>query len=321
MHALRERSRCVPRTAGTATSGRLATVRREACCASCTPCDTGAPDCEGASANRARRVPRALRRRARLLRRARRSAPVRRDRVGLATCSSSRSATRSHARSRSGRWGAPTSSRRTTAYMADAIVALGAAAIEGRGGDARRRRVVRRAVAELRECATAGSEGAPVILSTRAHEPLYNIGEIIDAYARIRGAQPGVRLVVAHSGSLTAASQRHRRPASRRHRVHRAPSTRERLRDAHDERRGLRLRSRRPTARPSRCCRRWRPAASRSSPICATQREWIEDGVNGFRVPLHATRPARDRITRALEDAGLRRAAAAATARSSRSAG
>jgi L-malate glycosyltransferase len=41
------------------------------------------------------------------------------------------------------------------------------------------------------------------------------------------------------------------------------------------------------------------------------QRELVEDGVNGFRVPLHRPDVLADRIARALADAPLRAAAAA----------
>ena len=41
-----------------------------------------------------------------------------------------------------------------------------------------------------------------------------------------------------------------------------------------------------------------------------SQREWIEDGVNGFLAPLHRPDVLADLITRALDDAGLRRRAA-----------
>ncbi len=41
------------------------------------------------------------------------------------------------------------------------------------------------------------------IISTRAHEPLYNIGEIIDAYGRIARRNVRARLVIAHAGSQT----------------------------------------------------------------------------------------------------------------------
>lgn len=44
---------------------------------------------------------------------------------------------------------------------------------------------------------------APVVLSMRAHEPLYRIGDIIDAFARIVPLAPGAHLVIGHSGSLT----------------------------------------------------------------------------------------------------------------------
>ncbi|HXH82434.1 MAG TPA: glycosyltransferase, partial [Candidatus Tectomicrobia bacterium] len=41
-----------------------------------------------------------------------------------------------------------------------------------------------------------------------------------------------------------------------------------------------------------------------------TQREWVDDGVNGFLVPVPNWQFLADRIIAALDDAGLRRAAA-----------
>jgi glycosyltransferase involved in cell wall biosynthesis len=40
-----------------------------------------------------------------------------------------------------------------------------------------------------------------------------------------------------------------------------------------------------------------------------TQREWIEDGVNGFLVPLHRPDLLAERMRQALDDDALRRAA------------
>jgi glycosyltransferase involved in cell wall biosynthesis len=47
------------------------------------------------------------------------------------------------------------------------------------------------------------NDDGPVILSTRAHEPLYNINEIIDAYSIVLERIPNTRLIVAHSGALS----------------------------------------------------------------------------------------------------------------------
>jgi glycosyltransferase involved in cell wall biosynthesis len=44
---------------------------------------------------------------------------------------------------------------------------------------------------------------AAVIISTRAHEPLYNIDSIIDAYRLVLRSRPDARLVVANTGALT----------------------------------------------------------------------------------------------------------------------
>ncbi|HET6615460.1 MAG TPA: glycosyltransferase, partial [Dehalococcoidia bacterium] len=48
----------------------------------------------------------------------------------------------------------------------------------------------------------------PCVISTRAHEPLYNVGEIIEAYRQVARRAPDARLVVAHQGSLTEELQR-----------------------------------------------------------------------------------------------------------------
>jgi glycosyltransferase involved in cell wall biosynthesis len=46
------------------------------------------------------------------------------------------------------------------------------------------------------------NDRAPVVLSTRALEPLYNIDTIVHAMARVRRNVPGARLVIAGEGSL-----------------------------------------------------------------------------------------------------------------------
>jgi glycosyltransferase involved in cell wall biosynthesis len=152
-------------------------------------------------------------------------------------------------------------------------------------------------------------DGAPCILSTRAHEPLYNVGEIIDAYAQVARSRPDVRLVAAHGGSMTAALQR---------RAHDAPGRveflgfvdRAALRDAMT---GAEVFVSVPSSDGTSVALLQAMAAG-CFPIVSdlpTQREWIDDGVNGFRVPLHRPDVLAERIARALSDAPLRRAAAA----------
>jgi glycosyltransferase involved in cell wall biosynthesis len=48
------------------------------------------------------------------------------------------------------------------------------------------------------------SAGESVILSTRRHEPIYRVGDLVEAFVRIAPHHPGIRLRLAGSGSLTA---------------------------------------------------------------------------------------------------------------------
>jgi glycosyltransferase involved in cell wall biosynthesis len=141
----------------------------------------------------------------------------------------------------------------------------------------------------------------PVVISTRAHEPLYNIGQIIDACARVARSLP-LRLVVAHGGSLT--EQLQRRAATCGGRVEFVgfldrPRFRDALADAE-------VFVSFPSSDATSVALLQAMAAG-SFPIVSdlpSQRELIDDGVNGFRVP-----PDR---ARALDDDGLRRRAAEA---------
>jgi glycosyltransferase involved in cell wall biosynthesis len=149
----------------------------------------------------------------------------------------------------------------------------------------------------------------PCVLSTRAHEPLYNIGEIIDAYAAVARSRLDARLVVAHGGSLTEQLQRQTRGAPGRIEftgfVDRAA-----LCDAMaDAEVFVSVPSSDGTS-----VALLQAMAAGCFPIVSdlpTQRELVEDGVNGFRVPLHRPDVLAERIARALGDAELRRAAAA----------
>ncbi|HYM16381.1 MAG TPA: glycosyltransferase [Dehalococcoidia bacterium] len=151
--------------------------------------------------------------------------------------------------------------------------------------------------------------GTPCVLSTRAHEPLYNIGEIVTAYASVVRARPDVRLAIAHGGAQTAALQRQARDAAGRVEflgVLDRAAFRDALADAE-------VFVSVPSSDGTSVALLQAMAAG-CFPIVsdlATQRELVEHGVNGFRVPLHRPDILADAIARALADHGLRRAAAA----------
>ncbi|TAK67099.1 MAG: glycosyltransferase [Dehalococcoidia bacterium] len=194
-------------------------------------------------------------------------------------------------------------------YMADRIAALGAprskVEVVTLGAD--------RYFTEQRDASVNVRGRAPgqppCVLSTRAHEPLYNIGEIIDAYADVARSQPDARLVVAHGGSLTERLQRRAREAPGRVEFI-GFIDRVALRDAMT---GAEVFVSVPSSDGTSVALLQAMAAG-CFPIVSdlpTQRELVEDGVNGFRVPLHRPDVLAERIARALADAPLRRAAAA----------
>ncbi len=150
---------------------------------------------------------------------------------------------------------------------------------------------------------------APVVLSTRAHEPLYNVADVIAAYARVARARPDAKLVVAHGGSLTQDLQR--RAAEAGGRVEFIGFvTPVALRDAMTEAEVF-------VSVPSSdgtSVALLQAMAAGCFPVVSdlpTQRELVEDGVTGFRVPPHRPDLLAERIVRALAEADLRRAAAA----------
>ncbi len=149
---------------------------------------------------------------------------------------------------------------------------------------------------------------APTIISTRAHEPLYNIGEIIDAYRRVARTHAGARLVVAHTGSQSVELQWRALAAGGRVEFTGALD-RERFRDALT---GADIFVSVPSSDGTSVALLQAMAAG-CFPIVSdlpSQREWVDDGVNGFRVPLHRPDVLAERIGRALGDDALRRAAA-----------
>lgn len=150
---------------------------------------------------------------------------------------------------------------------------------------------------------------AAVVLSTRAHEPLYNIGEIIDAYERVARAHPEVRLVIAHGGSLSADLSR--RAAASAGRIEFIGVVgREALREAMTQADVF-------VSVPSSdgtSVALLQAMGAGCFPIVSdlpTQRELVEGGVNGFRVPLHRPDFLAERIKQALGQPELRRGAAA----------
>jgi glycosyltransferase involved in cell wall biosynthesis len=150
---------------------------------------------------------------------------------------------------------------------------------------------------------------APCIISTRAHEPLYNIGEIIDAYGRASRTHGDARLLIAHGGSQTVALQRRALDAGGRIEFA-GVLDRAAFRDALT---GAEVFVSMPSSDGTSVALLQAMAAG-CFPIVSdlpTQRELVEDGVNGFRVPLHRPEILAERIGRALDDPALRRAAAA----------
>ena len=195
------------------------------------------------------------------------------------------------------------------AYMADRIVELGMprsnVEVVTLGAD---RFFLDRHAASVNVRA-ADPARPPVVLSTRAHEPLYNIGEIVDAYEQVARALPRAKLVVAHGGSLTP--ELSRRTAASAGRIEFLGFIgRDALRDAMTEAEVF-------VSVPSSdgtSVALLQAMAAGCFPIVSdlpTQRELVEDGVNGFRVPLHRPELLADRIGQALASPDLRRAAAA----------
>jgi glycosyltransferase involved in cell wall biosynthesis len=194
------------------------------------------------------------------------------------------------------------------AYMAECMASLGAPAAKVEvvvlGADAH---FGERWDASVNVRGRASGE-LPVILSTRAHERLYNVGDIIDAYGIARGRGLTPRLVVAHSGSLTE-DLRARAAAAGGEVLFTGTVDAARLRDLMaDAEVFVSVPSSDGTS-----VALLQAMAAGCFPIVsdlATQREWVEDGANGLRVPAGSPEALADAISRALEDGELRRRAA-----------
>lgn len=151
---------------------------------------------------------------------------------------------------------------------------------------------------------------ARVVLSTRAHEPLYNVEEIIEAYQRVARVRGDVRLVIAHGGSRT--EELRRRAAHGPGRVEFIGFL-----DAEQLRRKMTAADifvSMPSTDGTSVALLQAMAAG-CFPIVSdlpTQRELVEDGASGLRVPPHRPEVLAEALRRALDDAGLRRRAAEA---------
>lgn len=194
------------------------------------------------------------------------------------------------------------------AYMADRVVVLGAARgkvhVITLGAD---RYDLENAADSVNRRALDAERGA-VVISTRAHESLYNVGQIIDAFALAHRERPQTRLVVAHGGALTDSLRVRARATG-------APITftghlgRAAFRDAlADAEIFVSVPSSDATA-----VALLQAMAAGAFPIVSdlpAVREWIRDGENGLVVPSHHPDMLAAAIVRALDDAGLRRRAA-----------
>jgi glycosyltransferase involved in cell wall biosynthesis len=191
-------------------------------------------------------------------------------------------------------------------YMAERLHALGAPATKVEvitlGADAYFMDDIERSVNMHPD-----NTGTPVVLSTRAHEPLYNVGEIIDAFAHARDAVPEARIEIAHGGSQTDALRARAAPLGDSVRFV-GLLDRARFRDAlHAASVFVSVPSSDGTS-----VALLQAMAAGCFPIVSdlpTQRELIDDGVNGFRVPVHRPDVLGERIIAALRDPALRRRA------------
>jgi glycosyltransferase involved in cell wall biosynthesis len=194
------------------------------------------------------------------------------------------------------------------AYMGRQIGELGAlparVAVITLGAD---RYDLERADDSVNRCAPGARRGH-VIISTRAHERLYNIGEIIDAYSMVAQRRHDVRLVIAHGGSQTPLLRE--RAANADGRIDfRGVLDRASFRDAlADAEIFVSIPSSDATS-----VALLQAMAAGAFPIVSdlpTQREWIRHGINGFLAPLHDPATLARLVEQALEDAMLRRTAA-----------
>jgi glycosyltransferase involved in cell wall biosynthesis len=148
---------------------------------------------------------------------------------------------------------------------------------------------------------------SPTIISTRAHEPLYNIDTIIDAYSIVREMCTDARLVIANGGSQTAALHSHARGID--------GVTFAGVLERADFRNALAAAQvfvSVPSSDATSVALLQAMAAGAFPIVSAlpSQRELIADGVNGYVVPVRDVQATVAAISRALADPLLRRTAA-----------
>jgi glycosyltransferase involved in cell wall biosynthesis len=155
----------------------------------------------------------------------------------------------------------------------------------------------------------SGATGDTIsILSTRAHEPLYNIGTIIEAFGLMRAKVPRVRLVVAHSGSLTPALRAQARSLGDAV-TFTGTVDAERLRALMTEASVF-------VSMPSSdgtSVALLQAMSAGAFPVVSdldTVREWVTDGENGIVVPIGAPVALAEALVMACGDAALRKRAA-----------
>ena len=156
-----------------------------------------------AGRDRARRLPRPLRRRARLLRRLPASTPTSSAPGAQTCCVESRTGLEPSHRATGAAPRRPRHRQRPVAGQA-----------RDRAGRARRRRPRSSASASSASSSRPASTAStweptsrpPTLLSDRALEPLYNIDVVLRAFARVRQQTPGVRLVIAGKGTERGSS-------------------------------------------------------------------------------------------------------------------
>lgn len=194
-------------------------------------------------------------------------------------------------------------------YMADRIAALGAARVKievvtlGADASFSERR------ADSVNVAGRGDGSGPVILSTRAHEPLYNIAGILDAYGVVLRQRPDARLIIAHGGSGTEQLRAQAQAIGGAVEFTGTVQV-ERLRDLMTDAEVF-------VSAPSSdgtSVALLQAMAAGAFPIVSdlpSQREWITNGENGLRVPVGEPAVLAEAIIRGLSEVDLRSRAAA----------
>ena len=158
----------------------------------------------------------------------------------------------------------------------------------------------------LGEAASHGGRTATIISSRSLDSPLYNVDTIIRSMARVRGHTPGARLVIAGEGRLRPTLEALAESLGLRDTVHFAGQlSQEELQRAFIDA-GVFVSV--PSSDGTSVALLQAMAAG-AFPIVSdlpSQRELVDDGVSGLRVPVRDERALADAIARALGDGELR---------------